>query len=425
MNMNGPSAVGPRLSADNQDPIAESPLFMCGADQTHGNCSSSKDVSQAVAARRRRITAPWRLALALYALALVTTTHWPNLRLGPQAPASDKIIHLLAFGTLTVLLWKTRWITRLTAAGLAVALWAVVDEYSQGIRILNRTVSLHDLIANCLGVAVALAWIWALQPVGAAGGPNRMRLKLASIVTDEMFATPPPWRALAIAALIGGVPLLVVCFILNAADNALPLLEFRRWGPRAAIVAGVVLAILATALQWRVIWRRQLAQVMQSKPCLECGNLPSAEGWRPRVSIWDISQMGALTKSRQTKAMLGVAIAIGIVVIIMLLPVMHSIIVSGAVGGGVEGGVGGPAGEARSGTWLAPGIARLIGTLGPEMSNTIDFAALMLLLAPCVRLYRQGLARHYDRLLAGASSCEISQVETDGRQPTVDGPRLV
>ncbi len=96
-----------------------------------------------------------------YAVLLFIGTHWPNLKI-PTAVVQrpDLVIHLTAFGTWTVLLWwsglaglRARWRTavRVLVIGLV---YAAVDEVSQGIPGLGRTVALDDYLADALGVGV-------------------------------------------------------------------------------------------------------------------------------------------------------------------------------------------------------------------------------------------------------------------------------
>ena len=115
-----------------------------------------------------------RVIFVLYALALTTATHWPALDLDTGIetfPAPDKIIHMIAFSGLFVLLWRTRWVPRIWQAGLIVLVWALIDELSQSIEVLQRTFSVQDVVAGQLGVVVTLAWYRALAP----GNRGRIR----------------------------------------------------------------------------------------------------------------------------------------------------------------------------------------------------------------------------------------------------------
>ncbi len=117
-----------------------------------------------------------RVVFVLYALALTTATHWPALKIGTETfPAPDKIIHMIAFGGLLVMLWRTRWVPRIWQAGLIVLVWALVDELSQSIEALHRTFSVQDMVAGQLGVVMVLAWFRALAPVGGSASRARIR----------------------------------------------------------------------------------------------------------------------------------------------------------------------------------------------------------------------------------------------------------
>ncbi|MEO1583881.1 MAG: VanZ family protein [Planctomycetota bacterium] len=102
-----------------------------------------------------------RIAFTLYALVLVTATHWPQLRIEGPVPRPDLYIHLAAFGLWTSLLIATEllgpWRSR-TAVAKCVALaliYAAIDEGTQAIPALGRTVALDDYLANALGVILA------------------------------------------------------------------------------------------------------------------------------------------------------------------------------------------------------------------------------------------------------------------------------
>ena len=61
---------------------------------------------------RRKVTRLWRVGFVMVALALTVATHWPALQLGPEGySAPDKILHMIAYGTLVLLLAQTRWVT--------------------------------------------------------------------------------------------------------------------------------------------------------------------------------------------------------------------------------------------------------------------------------------------------------------------------
>lgn len=101
----------------------------------------------------------WRLAFALYALALTTATHWPRLQLPQESPASDKTIHVITFAGFTFLLWRTAWIGRVWMIALIALAWAAIDESTQSIPVLHRHASWTDYVANALGILLAISAI--------------------------------------------------------------------------------------------------------------------------------------------------------------------------------------------------------------------------------------------------------------------------
>ena len=121
-----------------------------------------------------------RVAFWFYAIALFVATHWPNLRIeSSHIPRPDIFIHMAVFGGWVMLLVATgylapgsddplaesrgvrgwlRLVTRPRAVLLAmfVALaYAALDELTQGVPGLGRTVALDDYAANCGGIVAA------------------------------------------------------------------------------------------------------------------------------------------------------------------------------------------------------------------------------------------------------------------------------
>ncbi len=102
-----------------------------------------------------------RIAFGVFALILVTATHWPKLRIAAPIPRPDLIAHVGAFGLWTLLAISAQLfgpalsrrnivLTSLLAVG-----YAALDEVTQGIPSLGRTVALSDWIANVAGIFLA------------------------------------------------------------------------------------------------------------------------------------------------------------------------------------------------------------------------------------------------------------------------------
>lgn len=123
-----------------------------------------------------------RIAFACYALALVTATHWPALKIASHGVSRlDLFIHAGAFGAWTFLftlggfygpVLSRHNIVRSTATALA---YALLDELTQGLPVLQRTVDPLDLAANAAGIVlVGLALLQLarrLRPAHATDNP--------------------------------------------------------------------------------------------------------------------------------------------------------------------------------------------------------------------------------------------------------------
>lgn len=106
---------------------------------------------------RRRLL---KVAFWIYAAALFTGTHWPNLR-SPGPEGSDKVIHVMALGGWMVLASLQGWFApqlsdrNLLRTLLVAAAYAAVDESSQAIPFVHRTAALDDYAANAIGIMLA------------------------------------------------------------------------------------------------------------------------------------------------------------------------------------------------------------------------------------------------------------------------------
>ncbi len=102
-----------------------------------------------------------RSAFIVYALVLVTLTHWPSLAIAkPFEIRLDLFIHMGVFAGWTMLLIASAWlgplgsITTVVRSTITALIYALVDELTQGIPILHRTVDPMDYIANATGIVI-------------------------------------------------------------------------------------------------------------------------------------------------------------------------------------------------------------------------------------------------------------------------------
>ena len=105
-----------------------------------------------------------RRGFLLYAVALFIATHWPNLRIESDViRRPDLLVHLGAFGLWAFLLHLTGLLgppraARTAGVTFAVgAVYAGIDELTQAIPVLGRTVVWDDYFANLAGVTLGAA----------------------------------------------------------------------------------------------------------------------------------------------------------------------------------------------------------------------------------------------------------------------------
>ncbi len=120
-----------------------------------------------------------RVGFVVWALIVVTLTHWPQLQIDTGIPRTDLWAHFTVMFIWTTLLMLTGWLgprgswrNPALAVPLAIA-YAGLDEISQGIPGLGRIVAWSDFAANCIGVEIAaVVWIAVLlaRGWGNAGG---------------------------------------------------------------------------------------------------------------------------------------------------------------------------------------------------------------------------------------------------------------
>ncbi len=337
---------------------------------------------------RARVLRPWRILLVIYGLALTTGTHWPRLELGPEIPATDKTIHMLAFGTLTLLLWRSGWFGPRWLIMLVALAWAGIDETSQGIPGLGRDASWYDMLGDACGVVSAIALLWAMRPLQDSeqlAGPNQAGAQLFEFTFDEMFSHRRPW-------IIGASVGLVSATIVLIARPLMP-------SPRAVGIFGLVVAIVAVHalyLIYRRIFFGMFARVRNEKPCLTCGAEQSAKrqatlgafvcgvcgadrveaayALPPRPSFQAVVRVSMLPA---LVAFAGIATMFAMV---LVLPYFYGLTVA----------------KPHSHSVL-PRLAQVVGRLPPELNSVIDLTVYLLLIAVVVRLWRVRMAAHIDR----------------------------
>lgn len=218
------------------------------------------------ALRRRRLAHPWRILFSLYLLALTIGTHWPRLALGGgDVEVSDKLIHAAAFGVAALLAWHARLIRVLPLLWLVGVGWAILDEVSQGIPQLGRTVSALDAVASAVGVTLAVLFLWSVGPLGGAASRLAQRRMVYSV--EEALASP---RMLALCAL---------CGLLGAAAGGLCgwaiFSYFQDLPGRANPAHGVMLGLIGGALlgghAGLEVTRRMILK-RRGQPCYSCGS---------------------------------------------------------------------------------------------------------------------------------------------------------
>lgn len=345
---------------------------------------------EAAAARDvpRRHAFWWRVAFVLYALLLVTMTHWPGLDIGrPGEPPPDKFVHMYAFGLLAGFLWMTGWVRtpgRLLVIGLS---WAALDEWTQSLPVLRRTSSWTDMAASMGGVVVAWSWIAALRPVG--GPLNRAQRRLNALLAGEVFSSVAArrgcsaWTALTVAVVLTMFGLVRYWPQVMA---ALP-------SPVPAIIYGAVqAALLGTSLWvWLVIWRKVTAEARSSRRCPSCGfpcadREPDSRGyvvcprckapthvitWRPMPSMNSVDIRRLARKPLLNAAVLLLVIYVGVVAVYLV---------------GRSGHVG-TAGQR---------VASFITRLPRDFTMTMDAVILLGAAALVAHGYRVRFARRFD-----------------------------
>ncbi len=103
------------------------------------------------------------VAFVLYAVALFTATHWPELQLPEgDVPRPDLYVHFAVFGLWTILLGLSGLMgdigcrRALLKTALVAGIYSAIDEGLQAIPWLRRHAVLDDLAANLGGVLLGV-----------------------------------------------------------------------------------------------------------------------------------------------------------------------------------------------------------------------------------------------------------------------------
>lgn len=126
----------------------------------------------------KRLLHLFRIAFVVYALALLTATHWPGLAIHGPFSRMDLVVHASVMVVWTMLLYSTRWIAtggcgcfkRRIAWTIVVGFcYAVFDELTQPI--FGRVADPLDVAADWFGVLVACCVIvlWVKVKSSKAG----------------------------------------------------------------------------------------------------------------------------------------------------------------------------------------------------------------------------------------------------------------
>ena len=211
-----------------------------------------------------RARTAWRIALLAGAIVVETGTHWPKLTLGTPDQPVDKLLHASAFGMLTALVLQARVVGRRWMVLPLMLAWSAVDELTQGIPGLNRSVDLDDWIADAIGIVLALAFAAALAPQGR--GLARLVEQRRRVAGMWLFSRPMPWLHVATGAVLGiaaGGPAAIWLDSLFVRKTAQPY--------QYGVVGGVLGAIGGAHLMLELGLRAGLRRNAERRSCLRCG----------------------------------------------------------------------------------------------------------------------------------------------------------
>lgn len=156
----------------------------------------------------------WRVVAIVSLSVYLVASHWPKLRL-PEVeggPASDKLLHFIAFALLAVPVWWTGWFTRLRSLAVAGALFALFDEITQELLPIDRFANLDDLLCDLSGLLASVSILASLR--AAERGASRLDGSMRRAASDLLLSRPLNWANLAVAAALGIVVLVPIAVML-------------------------------------------------------------------------------------------------------------------------------------------------------------------------------------------------------------------
>ena len=204
----------------------------------------------------------WRVLALVGALVTLVATHWPRLRLSSEAP-SDKVLHAVTFGVLTLLVARTGWFVRRWKLVAVMILFASFDEWTQSLAPFYRHTSWNDWTADKVGITVCVFLLACAEPQQRQTTELRSALRVAA--DRRLFDRPFTWLALAtsgvLGALVGGFITITISRLLL--DDARPF--------QTLFLGAMFFA--AAAMDWtlRAGMRAMMKQISEMRTCFRCG----------------------------------------------------------------------------------------------------------------------------------------------------------
>jgi ribosomal protein L37AE/L43A len=257
----------------------------------------------------------------------------------------------------------------------------VVDEWSQGIEFLHRSMTWQDLLANMLGVVLAVSWIWAFGTVGGVG--NRLRLERSQYAFDTIFMHWKSWFIFAGVFLACAVPMAMLWPMLQPT------------GVEGPLLLAIMVWAMVTGFIWRNVWNGHLQATIDDRACFACGrscgdvefdemgaaSCPAC-GNPLHVGQWLEAKgppLNIALRQSMLPAFIGLVIFFGSFAALWASVGLYDWLL----------------GE-RFFSSIMPRFVRLMGT-EKALMQVVDFAAVFVVLALVTRMYRRRLASHYDR----------------------------